>query len=272
MTRSIKNALKLAIVLLSLLGLAGTASAASDYELKAFGTLDGGGVVQKDVAGFENFAGDLALALHPKFAGPAMSTGGLGIEFGYILSLTDINETADHWTKPVQNPEDLLMSHHWYARKGLAYGFELGGFIGTIADSNIWAVGLELKWAFVEGHKYAPDFGLRAHVNTLLGNRDMVMITSGGEFVVSKAFGIGGLIQMVPFAGYQLTYIHARSHVLGNFQPGDLQPDTFILPTRDFVRHRGMIGLKVIANVVDISFEAALGDVMSYSFRFGVNL
>ena len=80
----------------------GPTHAASDYELKNFGTPDASGAIDKDVAGFEAFVGDLGLALHPKFAGPAMSTGGLGIELGYILTLTDINESADHWTKPVE--------------------------------------------------------------------------------------------------------------------------------------------------------------------------
>lgn len=260
-----------AVFAASVVGTAPATQAASDYELKNFGTKTANGI-DKDAAGFENFVGDLALALHPKFAGPAMSTGSLGMEFGYILSITDIQEQADHWTKPVESPEDLLLGSQFYARKGLPYGFELGGILSHLHGSNIWAVGIELKWAFVEGHKYAPDFALRTHVNTLLGNRDLVMITSGGEFIVSKAFGIGGLIQLTPFAGYQLTYVHARSHVLGLFDVGDLKPATFILPTRDFVRHRGFLGLKVLAGIVDVSFEAALGDVMSYSFRFGFNL
>jgi hypothetical protein len=259
---------------LALLGLAPTAQAGQlDFSLANFGRAGGAA----DVDSFENFAGDLALALHPKFAGPGATLGSLGIDFGYHLSITDINETAPQWTAPLADsaagalPGEILTSQ-FYVRKGLPYSFEMGGFLTHLHDSDVWAVALELKWSFVEGHKYAPDFGLRTHVNTLLGNRDMVMVTSGGDVFIGKSFGVAGLMQITPYAGYELTYIHSRSHVLGLFSVGGLQPDTFILPTLDFLRHRALIGLTVVGGVADFGFEAALGELQTYTFKIGLNL
>ncbi len=244
----------------------------NDFHLASFGSIAEGGGLSLDGDGFQSFAGDLALSLQPKFAGPGSTLGGLGMDMGYELSLTDIDAGSSHWQTAVDDPASSLMASHFYVRKGLPYSFEMGGILTHLHESNVWAVALELKWAFVEGHKYAPDIGVRTHVNTLLGNRDMVMVTSGGSIFISKAFGIGGLIQLTPYGGYQLTFVHARSHVLGRFTAGSLRPTTFILPKQNFLRHRGLLGLRLLAGIADFGFEAALGNVMSYSFKVGLNL
>jgi hypothetical protein len=249
-----------------------SAHAESQISLSNFGSFSDEGALQMDTNGWENFSADLALVVHPKFGGPAATLGGRGIDFGYQLSVVDIEESSDHWTKAMKQPDDLLMAHHFYVRKGLPFSIELGGVLTHLQGTNIWAVALELKWAFLEGNKYAPDFGFRTHVNTLLGNRDMVMITTGGELLVSKTFGLGGLVQLTPYAGYELNYAHTRSHVLGLFEDGSLTPRTFILPSQDVLTHRALLGLRLLASVVDFGFEAGLGNVQSYTFKFGINI
>jgi hypothetical protein len=256
-----------------LVALLGTPSAARgegyDFDLSRFGSVQSG-VLQGDQAGFENFAGDLGLALHPKFAGPASSVGGLGIEFGYQLSLSDINETAKYWTDVAGQPDPVMLVSHLYVRKGLPYSFELGGVLTHVHDSSVWAVGLELKYAIFEGHQYIPDLGLRAHVNTMLGNRDLVMITTGGEAVLSKTFGVAGLLELTPWIGVEVTYIHGRSHVLGVFPEAGLEPETFILDPADLARVRALLGLRVVASVVDLGFETAIAEMSSFTFKMGV--
>lgn len=249
-----------------------TASAQSTIKLSNFGSFAESGALQMDVNGWENFSADLALAVHPKFGGPASTLGGRGIDFGYQIAIIDIDERAEHWLKPMGSPAELLQAHHFYVRKGLPFSIELGGVLTHLADTNIWAVALEVKWAFLEGNKYAPDFGFRTHINTLLGNRDMVMITTGGELIVSKAFGIGGLVQVTPYTGYELNYAHTRSHVLGLFADASLTPRTFILPSQDVMTHRGLLGIRLLASVVDFGFEAGLGKLQTYTFKVGINI
>ena len=249
-----------------------SAHAESRISLSSFGSFSEDGALQMDTTGWENFSADLALVVHPKFGGPAATLGGRGIDFGYQLSVVDVDETSEHWEKAVGTPEDLLLAHHFYVRKGLPFSIELGGILTHLQGTNIWAVALELKWAFLEGNKVAPDFGLRTHVNTLLGNRDMVMITTGAELVVSKTFGLGGLVQLSPYAAYEFSYAHTRSHVLGLFPEGSLNPRTFILPAQNVLTHRALIGLRLLASVVDLGFEAGLGNVQSYTFKLGINI
>ena len=263
--------IRLAISVLVMLFSVGVHAEGLQIQLSKFGSIGPNGLAM-DTDGFENFSGDLGLTLHPRFAGPGSTLGSRGIDLGYNVSFIDIDESAEHWLKPIGAATDLLTTHHIYVRKGLPFSIEIGGILTHLQGTDIWAIALELKWAMIEGHKYAPDIGLRTHVNTMLGNRDLVMITSGGDLTISKSFGIGGVLQLIPFAGYELTYVHTRSHVLGLFTEGNLKPTTFILPSQDIVRHRALIGLRFISGLLDFGFEASLGELQSYTLKVGLNL
>lgn len=242
-----------------------------DLQLAEFATLEDG-ALEVDSAGFEAMSRDLGLALRPRFAGPGSTLGSLGFDFAYGYVLTDIDETSDHWTRPVASPAGTLAVSQLIVRKGLPYSFEIGGVLSHLHDSRMWAIALELKWAFVEGFRAAPDIGLRNHINTLVGSRDLAMLTVGSDLLLSKQFGLGGMVQLTPFLGYGFTFIRASSHVLGRFPEGGLQPATFIMPDQNILAHRGVLGLRVLASVVDVGVEAALGkDVMSFGFRTGVS-
>lgn len=236
-----------------------------DFQLVGFGNVDG----TVDGKGFGAFSADLGLAIAPHGAGPAQTTGSRGFAIGYQLALTDIDAKASHWTRPVSTPQSVVAVSQLSVRKGLPYSFELGGILSHVHESSLWAVALELRWALVEGYEYAPDFGLRVHGGTLLGSRDISMVTAGLDGLVSKQFGLGGLVQLTPYLGYSLTFVHATSHVLGRFAEGALQPSTFLLPDQNLFEHRGLIGLRVVASIVDLAFEAAVGELQTYSLRAG---
>lgn len=241
-----------------------------DLSLSNFATLDDSGLTL-DAIGFKRMARDLGLALQPRFAGPATTVGGRGFDIGYAFSFTDIDQSASQWTTPVAGAGDLLQVSQIAVRKGLPYSFEIGAVVGYLHDSHLWGVAVELKWAFVEGYELAPDFGLRVHLNTMLGSRDIAMLSTGADLLIGKSFGLGGLVQLVPYAGYSFTYIRASSHVLGVFPEGGVQPVTFILPDQDVFAHRGVAGLRLVATIVDVGFEAALGEVHSFALRGGLN-
>ena len=95
---------------------------------------------------------------------------------------------------------------------------------------------------------------------------------SGHSGPYLSIFGLGGLIQLVPFLGYELTFVHAKSHVIGVFPEGDLETNTFLLPENNFLVHRGLIGFELVAGVTEIGFEAALGSLQTYTFHAGFNL
>ena len=241
-----------------------------DIQLANFATLGDSGLVI-DEAGFNRMARDLGLALQPRFSGPATTVGSLGLDIGYNLAMTDIDQAANHWTTPIEAPEDLLLVSQFAVRKGLPYSFEVGGVLSYLHDSRLWGIAVEVKWAFVEGFEYAPDFGLRAHLNTVVGSRDIAMLSTGADLMIGKTFGLGGLVQLTPYGGYAFTYVRASSHVLGFFSEGDVKPVTFILPDQNILAHRGVIGVRMVATVVDVGVEAALGLVQSFSVRLGMN-
>lgn len=241
-----------------------------DVDVSRFATGAGEPVV--DEAGFRNMARDLGMALRPRFAGPPSTPGSLGFVVGYDLVLTDIDETASHWTTPVDDPGNTLAASQLSIRKGLPWSFEVGGTLTRLHESSMWAMGLDVKWAFVEGIDRAPDFGLRLHVTSVLGNRDLSMLLAGGDLVVGKTFGVGGLLQLTPYTGYAGTYVRASSHVIGTFPEGGLEPTTFVVDDQHIGTHRALLGLRLLASVADFGFEAAVGpDVQTYAFRAGLS-
>jgi hypothetical protein len=157
-------------------------------------------------------------------------------------------------------------------RKGLPYSLEVGGVLGHLHGSSLWSFAFELKWAFIEGLRNAPDVGIRLHVNTVVGSRDLAMLTAGGDFLIGKNFGLGGMVQLKPYIGYAGTYIRASSHVIGVFRTGGLEPTTFVLPDQNIGAHRAIIGVRLLAAIVDLGFEAAVGKgTQTYAFRAGLD-
>ena len=138
-------------------------------------------------------------------------------------------------------------------------------------------MGFELKWAFVESYKYAPDFGTRIHVSTTLGSRDLSLLHPGIDFLLSKTLGVGGVIQAQPFVGFSQAWSVARSHVLGITQPGEVELDTDIIDSQTIATGRLVLGLALHASWAELGFEAAIPTkedpnvVPSYTTRLGLH-
>jgi len=108
----------------------------------------------------------------------------------------------------------VLTTMQIHVRKGLPFSFELGGTLTKLMESDMFALGGELKWAFNEGFYYLPDIAVRVAANRLLGSRDLDMLTGGLDVSISHPFGIGGLLSVTPYAGWNLLFVNASSHVL----------------------------------------------------------
>jgi hypothetical protein len=238
------------------------------FDLRLASLGDGDGSVNSKA--FEGLVHDLGLAVRPHVGASGATVGMLGFDVAYGVSVTDIDATAAHWSLTAADPSDLMVVSQVSVRKGLPYSVELGATLSHLHDSPFWGIGLELKWAFVEGFELAPDIAARLHASTVIGSRDLTLVTAGSDLLVSKRFGIGGVVQLVPFAGYSMTYVFGASRVLGHFDAGALVPETFLLPDQHVFTHRGLVGLRLTATVADIAIEASLGDVMTYSARLGL--
>ena len=202
--------------------------------------------------------------------------GSRGFDIGYNFMHTGIDSDAAHWKTAV--PDRTLrglQTSQVHFRKGLPYSIELGGTVSSLHDSRLYGVGFELKWAFVESYKYAPDIGVRTHVSTTLGSRDLSLLNAGSDVLVSKSFGVAGVMQVTPFTGYSFAYTQARSHVLGVFEPGEVKLDTDIIDAKHLLSHRTVFGVAFHASWAELGFEAAVptsddGEtVATYTTRLG---
>jgi hypothetical protein len=219
----------------------------------------------------------IAMAMQPRWSGPANTMGSRGFDIGYNIIQNDIDGDAQYWKDAVPDRTlNGLQTSQIHFRKGLPYSFELGGTVSSLHESRLYGVGFELKWAFVESYKYAPDIGMRTHVSTTLGSRDLSLLNAGADMLMSKSIGIGGVVQATPFLGYSFCYTQARSHVLGITQPGEVELDTDIIDPEHMLSGRLLVGLALHASWAELGFEAAIPlteknePISSYTMRVGL--
>jgi len=199
---------------------------------------------------------EVSLAMGPKMAGPAASLGSLGIEAAYELSLVDTNANLDYWQKAADNPQASVQAGTLRVRKGLPYGLQIGSVLTHLFDSNMWAIGAELNMSFIDGFVNIPDVAARVTANTVLGNADLGMLIVGTDFIISKAFGIGGIVSLQPWAGYSMTFTHVNTHQIDVY-PNDkeIKPDLMLLKSVSEFAHRGVFGMRVVVTRVSFGFE-----------------
>jgi hypothetical protein len=230
---------------------------------------------------FENLVRDLGLAMAPKMVGPANTLGALGFLVGLEVSWTDINQSDEHWRLAVDDPDSTLQTLQIHMRKGLPFSLEVGATVTHLFQSEMWGVGMDLKFAVLEGFRSLPDLSFGANIHTVLGARDLAMLLSGGNVMVSKEFGIGGAVRIAPYAGYNLVYVHGSSHPVTFFvdEPGGCQPSGTKLCSRlalfgdaDVIVHRGILGFQLVMTYFSIGAELAYaGEAQTYTVQLGAD-
>lgn len=249
------------------------------------------GTVSKNNPAFENLVTDLGQVIAPKFGSPAQTLGQAGFAVQFLPSISFIDEGAEHWRLAMEgnevprengqiqsgdnivgnNPPGVLFTPTVRIRKGLPYSFEFGGSFSHIAGSNMFTVGSQLQWALNEGFQYFPDVSVRGTVNTLLGSRDLSLMTAGGDITVSRDFDIGGVMSVAPYAGYQRLWTIGWSRLL-NARPQDPRSPTsgsnggdtfnpeFVFSTYTNAINRVFVGADMRVWIVDIALEGAFSE------------
>ena len=224
------------------------------------------------VADFEGLAGDLGEALGPKRIGPAGSLGALGFDVSLEVSNTLVDAGSSAWQNASTGVGGTLTTMQLQIRKGLPLSFEIGGSVTYMPHGDMWSLGFGLKYALVEGYRYAPDVSVRASLSAALGNRDLNLLMVGTDVVLSKAFGLGGAVTLIPYAGYSLLYVRATTNVVGYFEEGASTPSFNLLPISDIIRHRASLGIDLRVPYVNLGVEAILsGNAQTITTRVGVD-
>jgi hypothetical protein len=193
---------------------------------------------------FRQIVSELGFAIAPTAFYPARTTGWGGFQFTFEASYTSIyanrtvsnsdGTTTQYWNQATRgkqdpntkkfddfnsSPDSVLQIYGVKARKGLPFGFELGGFLGSIANTTMWVTGGDLRWAPLEGFRTGalgllPDISVGGGVRTLTGTSRFYLTTVGLDVRISKHVNIEDSAQIIPQIGFQRLIIFGDSNVV----------------------------------------------------------
>lgn len=226
-----------------------------------------------DVSGFKDWAGELGVAMAPRFLGPATTLGSMGFEVSLEVGLATIHGGRDYWKGAASDPGNMLVMNQVRIRKGLPYSLQMSGLVTHLFESDLWGIGLEVGGAVVEGFRYVPDLSLQTSVGTLLGAGDLAMLQVGLGVIASKTFNVAGLFTVAPYAGYHLIYINAGTYLTAGKVETSSTPakvEMFVIDGQNIFRHRAVLGFNVVATYVTAGTEFGLGPGQTtYAFKVG---
>lgn len=236
-----------------------------------------------DTEAFKALSRDLGTILGPKFLAPAETLGQAGFDLGVDLSLNAVDGSAEHWRALNSGGgEDNFLTGQIHIRKGLPFSLELGATLSHLFGSEMFALGTELKFSLNEGFFMLPDIAVRGSFNTVVGNSDLNMATTGFDVSISKSWGLVGVVNITPYLGYNQLVVISSSRLLDvapedPTQPTideetgllDFQPE-FVFDTKVQTINRFFVGTRFIFGVLNLTLEGAFsGEVQTYSGRIG---
>lgn len=252
------------------------------------------GSAEGDQDKFGEMTADLGQVFAPRLIAPTETLGQAGFAVKAMTSFSVIPNQEDHWQQMTGgDAQGALFSSHLQVRKGLPLSFEVAGNLSHLARSQQFVMGADLRWALHEGYRFFPDVGVRASANVLTGAPQLNLFNTGWDASISRSFGVGGVVELTPYLGYQQLFTFASTRVL-NARPQDPRPPQtrtdddqayapeFVFPDADVddtmfgqqvhVGNRPFAGLRLNTWIMSFTFEAVLGDrVQQFSFAGGVD-
>ncbi len=173
----------------------------------------------------------LAGSVAPPVLSPARSLGYGGFFIGVEGWVTPIDSEEDYWKLGTEGddaagiegrnrfPDSTLVWSRVVARKGFPFGFELGTSFAHMFNSQLWALGLEVKWSLFEGFRdglggVVPDVAVRGMVNTVTGDSEFNLTVPSFDVTVSKPIVIAGSGVLTPFIAGQVYWVFADSELV----------------------------------------------------------
>jgi hypothetical protein len=216
-------------------------------------------------ARFHRLASTLGLAFVPPFQETAGTVGQSGFEVGVSSSEAFLRIQGDAWPTRTASPPKVLTMPTVVARKGLGGSLELGATVAWLTQSQMMALSAELRWAVVDGLAYSPDIALRAWATRVVGTQELDLALGGADLMISRGFGVAGMIKLQPYLTGGIAMINAMSGVI-DFKPNAENPanptaDDSVFRTIRFFDNRylrGALGLRMVAGVVVLGAEVSL--------------
>ncbi len=239
---------------------------------------------------FRDFSRDIGLIFAPRLAttGETLGVSGFSVQLDQSVSLVD--SSSEYWQLGAQSgdPSGSLQTSTLHIRKGLPFSFEVGGTITKMWGSELMGVGAELRFAPLEDILWpGPDLAFRGFVSTVLGDTQLAMLLPGWDVVMSVPIGVGNVMNISPFAGYNMTVVVASSRLIdaeptnpqsayttdgtnpSGGQPATYQPEVLFDDEATIVS-QGIFGVRFEFAVVDLTFQGTVSSaVQSYTTSLG---
>ncbi|HSM91937.1 MAG TPA: hypothetical protein VLT47_03560 [Anaeromyxobacteraceae bacterium] len=228
-------------------------------------------------ARFGMLSSELALALTTSLLTPGSTTGHSGFDIALegayggvhvneIGTATGTYDTAsgsvafgprNYWPTRGLTPNELFVPGV-RIRKALPFSFELGARFKYVSQSALYAGQLETKWAFFEGDRVLPDFALRIAYTRAGGVRTLNLATTDFDFVVSKRWGVLGVVSLTPYGALRFTYMRASSEPIVFFPDataGTQEARTASFPRLTSTFFRPTLGLRMTTYALSLAAE-----------------
>ncbi|MGB8931850.1 MAG: hypothetical protein WCC48_11440 [Anaeromyxobacteraceae bacterium] len=222
-------------------------------------------------ARFGMLASDLALALTSTLLTPGSTTGhsGFDVAFEGAYAQTHVNVVGsassaalafgprDYWPTRGMKPHELFVPGV-RIRKALPFSIELGARFKYLAESSLYAGQLETKWAFFEGDRVLPDFALRIAYTRTGGVRTLNLGATDFDFIVSKRWGVLGVVSLTPYGALRFTYMRASSDAIVFFPDaaaGTQQQRTASFPSLSGIFFRPTLGVRMTTYALSLAAE-----------------
>lgn len=221
---------------------------------------------------FESLMTELGMISAPVFLAPAETLGLNGFSFSLEGTIAPISDGENFWIVPIEGkPGSVIFIPHIHIRKGLPFSTEIGAQLSYIPESELFIVGAEAKWALNEGFYWIPDLAVRFTINHMIGSKDFELSTGGWDISVSKAFGVGGMLSLTPYAGYNMHFIHSSSHVVLDATPAMGDQVFTEMNWDDNMHHRFFFGCRLKTFIFQVTLEGIIGmdSVSLFNFKLG---
>lgn len=209
--------------------------------------------------GFERLMTEIGFAMGGRMIGPAQSLGQLGIEGALELSLVGVNGDADYWQDSVREPSSTVRTGQLRVRKGGPFGMQFGAVFTHMFDSDLYGIGAEVNMSLVDGYNALPDLALRIDVHTLVGNSNLAMLMQSTNLVISKSFGVGGVLSLQPWAAYSFGIVTAGLSEVVIYDENNqdtLDPDPPLRLDQVLTySHRAAFGFRLVVTRVSVGAE-----------------
>ena len=229
---------------LILLAFAASACAAHAGGFSALGTLS------QDQ--FLRLSHDLGAAISYKGVTPATTLGVLGFDVGVEVTDTRV-ENSDAFSRAGAGGRSHLVVPKLHLNKGLAWGFDIGAFVGAAPEVGATLFGADLRYGILDDGLASPAVALRASGTRVTGLGDLGVSTLALDVMASKKFTL-----LTPYVGAGMVRVRSRA--------GGTALDEV-----SFNKGRVFGGLNVNLVGVNLALEAEkMGDNTSLSAKLGL--